>query len=355
MNIGRPIKNNSIVKKALNKKSADFSRRMKIDKFDAGLIGIALFGSIAIGSQAYALIQNMTGNKKEEVKELVIKEPLAMPSKDQIGWNDNIKVLSAVSQREKGKGLLSLFGEEYSSFFTSNLMADKQSKTPEQAAEKLSKGYKSLSEVSDTLRAVQTLDSKGLFDKTDTLKNRFAIIIDGSSAKSYDMKNAIANIAFTQDCAIFKKDLKENYNLKDENIHSIALSDVDWGLFPTVKAKKQLRKTVGTITKQIENSGIDPKETELMIYYSGHGTSKKPLVHRLFGTEEYEGSHKGVIGTKKIDLNENFFKRILNNNKVLKEIKGILMINDSCHSGAWIAQAKETGESVANQITKQIL
>lgn len=253
-------------------------------------------------------------------------------TKDKIEWSENVKVMAAAPQRYQSfefhdpkslepnslymKALLSKFKEgSYNSLEDANNDIVKN-------------GYK-LCQNSDYMApAVETPRTLDVFNKNDTTKERFALLISG-----YDRKEFREEM-FRGDCDKFKTFLKDEFKMPDENFSELHYSLMDKESHELDKSEEIFSKQLKAFAKKIKDSGRDLKDTELVMYYAGHGYKfrDREVPRKMY----YEGADIGMTDFG----SEYLLKDIIEENPVLKKIK-ILFLNDSCHSGAWIAEGAE--------------
>lgn len=280
-----------------------------------------------------------------------------LPERDQIKWNDNIKVTAAVGQNNYG---------EYDAYCPALLRKHKTSQSIEKSASELTRNYGYHGASGESYFAVETPKELGVYNKKDTAKNRFAILINGFEEKrSKKVGYSYGEAMFAYSCDNLKKLLKGEYNLPDSNIYRISVPDLvnkfrENEDSVSVIPARAFRNVLDSISERVKKLN-DYKNTEVLIYYSGHGIAANednldtlPDVDNFSNSKfhreamrpgKYEGSYEGLI-----DIGfESDVKKTLNENPVLQKIKGILFINDSCHSGAWIAKAKKVGKNLAKK------
>ena len=146
------------------------------------------------------------------------------------------------------------------------------------------------------------VDAWNIEDKT---KNRIIFAIGGMEK------------GFKRDIKNFCNEISQLYSIPEENIIKIPYAD-----------KETFEEGLKKLSEKIQES--DPQNTELLIYYSGHGNvdiSSLPFAKYFYDEGE-------LIGKVESDFNEKDLKNFTKNK--LKDIKTVIIM-DTCHSGAWIA------------------
>lgn len=235
-----------------------------------------------------------------------------------IGWSDNTQVLASQSQRYKANGInetaMDNNNTKISGFYSLKLLqnlkngAESINEAHLMAETKgLKIGNKILNEtIGYSQFPVATPHVVDCWNKKDRKKNRIILAIGGNGAE------------FTRSVNGFCKEIAEIYRVSNKNIIKI----------PEANAES-FKKGMSDLSKKIQKLNSD--NTELLIYYNGHGVadfSGIPFAQYLFD----EGNLTGIT---EAGFDEKDLKKIVN--KKLKEIK-TLIIMDTCHSGAWIAQ-----------------
>lgn len=155
---------------------------------------------------------------------------------------------------------------------------------------------------------------KGGWDKADTTKDRKLILVQGEA------KSLAEEDVFDAETQQMKTQIQTAYNLPEDNI--IVLKT------PT---KDELARQIAALTTE------NGQNQEVAIILNGHGDTQgyDPSVSTMF--RERQGSMEGLFALNQKDpLTESDLKAMVRNN--LSNYDSVLIINNSCHSGAWVAQ-----------------
>jgi hypothetical protein len=145
------------------------------------------------------------------------------------------------------------------------------------------------------------------WDKRDTHKQRFALLLDGGRE-------------FRRDCRKWKNVLRHEYQVPRKNI-----------LYYPDTVSDDVADGIRKIRQQIQDNDLTPKDVEIMVYYSGHGRafhpddSLRPL---------RDGEASGIIALADGRYWENTLRDTLK--AELPEIPTTVIL-DACQSGSWIA------------------
>jgi hypothetical protein len=144
------------------------------------------------------------------------------------------------------------------------------------------------------------------WDKRDTHKQRFALLLDGGPE-------------FRKDCRRWRNTLQDEFSVPRSHIFYFPQSN-------STDVAKGLRK----IARTIQANRLDPQDVEVMVYYSGHGRAfqmgNRPLSR--------DGEALGAIGLGDRRYWEGELRDELETH--LPDIPTTVIL-DACQSGAWIA------------------
>lgn len=240
------------------------------------------------------------------------------------GWDNNVRVLASTGQKNSGY---------FNGYFEQLPEALSKSgvRTIEAASDVLAKtGYKSnipynwLSGFVPVNLAARKylrhqtsfpLETPGsqlaIFDYTQKDKERFVLAF-------YDDSES----GFSDIVDKFSEKIRQKYGISSENIMKFKLDSIDdikHGLDTFLNKIKEI--------KNLEN-------VELMVLYNGHGESES----RVKGSDKIEGAMEGIIETQS-KITESQIKELFH--QKLQRIKTLLLL-DTCHAGAWIADNAST-------------
>lgn len=222
----------------------------------------------------------------------------------QSGWEPNVRVLTANGQKAS-------ISDGYSKALISKLK-DPNISSIEEAQKSLSKeGWRGFLGLKGY--PLQTPgENLNIWKKNETGKNRFVLMI--------------AAPEFFKEANNFSKEIQEIYNIPNDNIQKLqapSISDFVKGF------------------DAISNKLKDKKDAELLVYYSGHGDVSDYPQNQI----DAEGLSEGLLTPdfKKGDktsysITESKVKELFKDK--FKDTPTLFVI-DACHSGAWVADAKQ--------------
>lgn len=261
--------------------------------------------AIALGLIAYEVIT-------DEYK--VKNEKLIDPKS---GWEETTRVLASTGQNCLGRGTPN---SSYTLKLANLIEQDNFSSIESANKELEDEGYRILYSRYNSLAT----ESKplGIFNKSDSLKNRFLLVISQDSCNSADIFQKHANIFFSK--------FKKLYNISSENSVRII-----------AKSNKDFVVGLDSISHKIARLK-DKSNVELLIEYMGHG-------HHIDSNDSLsliEGANEGAIlpiasPDKKVKSLIKMFKETELKLIFKENFKGIktLFVIDACHSGAFISEA----------------
>ena len=236
-----------------------------------------------------------------------------------IGWPENVQVFASQSQRYISTGATLSAMDEYNIKIDGTYSRELIEKLKEGKAKNFYEAHKLVKQ--EGLKEGKKLSSgivlpfsqfpqetPGKVDAwnvDDKTKNRIILAIGGSDEENQ------------KGLAGFSDEVSQLYSVPEENIIKIPNAN-----------RKSFREGLNKLAEKIGNT--DPNNTEILIYYSGHGnTTTYSIPYGRHLLEEGE-----AIGITTAGFDENDLKKFVKDN--LKNIKTVIIM-DCCTSGAWIA------------------
>jgi hypothetical protein len=250
------------------------------------------------------------------------------------GWTENVQVLASTSQRYSSYGtdlkkidnykikvngvysfalLEQLKNGKANNFYEAHKFLEKN---------KLKKGQKLLTDgkyIFYTQTPVSTSNNINSWNINDKTKTRIVLAVGGSEKRH------------TKGIKGFCEEIRGLYSIPQENI--IQVTDAD---------KNSFKQGLDKLAEKLQKA--DLKNTEVLIYYSGHGNTIS-IESGIF--DDFYSKEGDAVGTTETGMNEPDLKEYVK--KKLKEVK-ILFIFDTCHAGAFITNTNTANKSSFDQV-----
>lgn len=172
-----------------------------------------------------------------------------------------------------------------------------------------------------------TTPQNAIWKKNDpNVKNRIVVMIEDQ------FFNPLQDIVAGKDRELFKKGIQDNYGSKDRPVQFVHLKG---------KNKQEIQEALEKLSQ------LATPDTEIAIRLDSHGTTEESTIlnhseefspktiHKIKKTRGLQGAHQGVVNFGNENIFEDEMKQWL---KPFSKAKGVMLIVDSCFSGAWIAK-----------------